>query len=143
MTRPSEISEPVKVADAATSARSVREGGKNSRRRITLAWVAVSCWAFIVWRLGGDAYSAVDTNSIIVEWLRTIFADLDAKRRVHILLGIRKAAHFIEYAILAALTFRAASISAARIWLIASPTEASSVTLTTTGSIIPPAESSE
>jgi len=83
-------------------------------RRIGLAWAAVVVWAGIVWALGGDAFSATRTNSTIVQIFQALFGDLDMHTRYRILMGVRKSAHFIEYAILAILTFRAALISASR-----------------------------
>jgi VanZ family protein len=83
-----------------------------SRRRVVLAWVAVLCWAAVIWRLGGDDYSASETSSMLVEWLRALFMDLDPSTRYRILIAVRKCAHFVEYGILALLTFRAAWISA-------------------------------
>ncbi len=84
------------------------------RRRIVIAWVAVALWAAIIWRLGGDDFSAKETSSILIEWFQALFEKLHPRTRYQILIGVRKSAHFIEYAILAILTFRAAVISAGR-----------------------------
>ena len=64
---------------------------KRPTRRTMLAWFWVLCWGGTIWTLGGD-------------W----------RTRYRILVAIRKSAHFIEYAILALLTFRAALLSAGR-----------------------------
>ena len=84
------------------------------RRRIVVAWLAVFCWAGVIWRLGGDDFSAEQTSSMLIEWLRALSADLDPRTRYRLIIGFRKSAHFIEYSILALLTFRAAMISAGR-----------------------------
>lgn len=46
--------------------------------------------------------------------MRWFTDDLDPRSRYRLLVGIRKSAHFIEYAVLALLTFRAALISTGR-----------------------------
>ncbi|MEZ4290930.1 MAG: VanZ family protein [Myxococcota bacterium] len=47
-------------------------------------------------------------------WLDWLIGDMDCRTRYRIYLGARKAAHVVEYAILALLTFRAALITAHR-----------------------------
>ena len=78
-----------------------------------LAWLWVVCWGGMIWTLGGDAFSFSETNETIMPWLDWLTGDLDWRTRYRIYVAVRKAAHFIEYAILALLTFRAA-LSAAR-----------------------------
>jgi VanZ family protein len=79
-----------------------------------IAWGLVALWAAIVWVLGGDAFSSSATSPGILEWLRWLVEDLDDRTRAKLLMGLRKSAHFTEYAILAVLTFRAALLSAPR-----------------------------
>lgn len=84
------------------------------RRRSVLAWSIVAAWAGVIWTLGGDDWSLQETSrrlSPILEW---IFGDIDGGTKWRIYLAVRKSAHFVEYAILALLTFRAALISAPR-----------------------------
>jgi hypothetical protein len=83
-------------------------------RRTLLAWFLVVCWAGMIWTLGGDSFSFSETSDTIMPWLDWLTGDLDWRTRYRILVAIRKFAHFIEYAILALLTFRAALLSAAR-----------------------------
>jgi len=82
--------------------------------RMILAWFCVAFWGGIIWILGGDSFSFSDTNDEIMPWLDWLTGDLDWRTRYRIYVAIRKSAHFIEYAILALLTFRAALLSAAR-----------------------------
>ena len=77
-----------------------------------LAWLWVVCWAALIWTLGGDSFSFTKTNQTIFPWLDWLTGDLDYRTRYQIYVSIRKAAHFVEYAILALLTFRAAFIAA-------------------------------
>ena len=85
---------------------------RRSMRRIVLAWTLVVCWGALIWTLGGDSFSFSDTNDAIIPWLDWLTGDLDYRTRYRIYVGIRKSAHFIEYAILALLTFRAALLAA-------------------------------
>ncbi len=87
---------------------------RSARRRIALAWLWASLWAAVIWKLGGDEFSAPATNARLLEWLRWLVSDLDPISRYRLAIGLRKSAHFVEYAILALLTFRAALISAGR-----------------------------
>ena len=87
---------------------------QRSKRRIGIAWFLVATWTAVVWTLGGDEFSLAETSkrmSSIIEW---IFGDIDGRQKWRIFLMIRKSAHFVEYAILALLTFRAALLSAPR-----------------------------
>lgn len=84
------------------------------RLRILLAWLWVALWAGVIWQFGTDRFSLTQTSSvmaIIVEW---IFGDVDLPTRYKLYALIRKTAHFVEYAILALLSFRAAWLTAPR-----------------------------
>ena len=87
---------------------------RRRRRRIVLAWTWVVLWAGVIWVLGGDGFSDSATRPELLEWLRRLFGEFDPQTRRRMLLALRKSAHFVEYAILAVLTFRAALISAGR-----------------------------
>ena len=87
-------------------------------RRIVFAWLAVAAWGAAIWSLGGDDFSASNTSSTLVDWLRALFAELDAKARYRLIVAIRKSAHFVEYSIFALLAFRAAMLSAGRNQLV-------------------------
>ena len=84
------------------------------RRRIALAWLFVFLWAGVIWTLGGDDYSLQETSRFLSPVIEFIFGELDGPKKWRIYLAVRKSAHFVEYAILALLTFRAALISAPR-----------------------------
>jgi len=83
-------------------------------RRKLIAWAWVVGWALVIWTFGGDSFSLTETNDMIIPWLDWLTGDLDYRTRYKIYVGIRKSAHFIEYAILALLTFRASLIAASR-----------------------------
>ena len=85
---------------------------KTRRRRIALAWSFVVVWAGVIWTLGGDDWSLQQTSRFLSPLIEFIFGELDGPTKWRIYLGVRKSAHFVEYAILALLTFRAALISA-------------------------------
>ena len=83
-------------------------------RRRLLPWLWVACWASLIWAFGGDSFSFSESGNTILPWLDWLTGDLDYRTRYRIYIAIRKSAHFIEYAILAMLTFRASLISASR-----------------------------
>ncbi|MAG32127.1 MAG: hypothetical protein CL908_14690 [Deltaproteobacteria bacterium] len=85
-----------------------------SGRRIVAGWLLVAFWAGLIWMLGGDDFSLQDTNQTMSAWFGWLIGDLDYRTRYKIYFFARKSAHFIEYAILALLTFRAAVITANR-----------------------------
>jgi VanZ family protein len=68
----------------------------------------------MIWMFGGDAFSFSESSDTILPWLDWLTGDLDYRTRYRIYIAMRKSAHFIEYAILALLTFRASLISARR-----------------------------
>ncbi len=90
-------------------------GKKPGRRRLVFAWLCVALWAGVIWQLGGDGFSFAETGRSMwwpmVEWL---IGDIDAATRWRMHVAIRKSAHFVEYGILALLTFRAALLSVNR-----------------------------
>ena len=90
-----------------------RAHDRRLRRRV-LAWVWVVAWAAIIWNFGSDQFSFTESSDTILPWLDWLTGDLDYRTRYRIYVAIRKSAHFIEYAILALLTFRAAMIAARR-----------------------------
>jgi VanZ family protein len=87
---------------------------KRPLRRRLLPWLWVACWATLIWTFGGDSFSFSESGNTILPWLDWLTGDLDYRTRYRIYIAIRKSAHFIEYAILAMLTFRASLISASR-----------------------------
>jgi VanZ family protein len=87
---------------------------RRRRRRLIFAWGLVLGWAGVIWLLGSDPFSASSTSPSLLEWLGWLVSDLDPRSKYRLLVLIRKSAHFIEYAILAILAFRAALLSAPR-----------------------------
>lgn len=87
---------------------------RRRRRRIVLAWAFVALWAGVIITLGGDDWSLQETSRFLSPMIEWIFGDIDGPTKWRIYLAVRKSAHFVEYAILALLTFRAALISAPR-----------------------------
>lgn len=83
-------------------------------RRIGLAWLWVVLWAGVIWQLGTDSFSLRRTSPVMQRVIAWLFGELDLPTRYQLYALIRKSAHFVEYAILALLAFRAALLSAAR-----------------------------
>jgi VanZ family protein len=73
------------------------------------AWAAVAVWAAFIFSLSGDQFSDVHTAA----WLSGIFGALrvppDVVETGNLI--VRKAAHFVEYAVLAILSWRAARLT--------------------------------
>ncbi|MBY0400726.1 VanZ family protein [Myxococcota bacterium] len=90
------------------------DGTHRSRQRIVLAWLLVVLWAAVIWQFGTDAYSLRRTSNFMQWVIEGLIGPVDPATRYKLYILFRKSAHFIEYAILALLSFRAALLSAAR-----------------------------
>ncbi len=88
--------------------------GARSRRRLFWAWLLVAIWAAVIWTLGGEGFSFRETSRTFSPFFDWLFGDLDRATKWRMMIALRKSAHFVEYAILALLTFRAALLSAPR-----------------------------
>ena len=88
------------------------------RKRIWLAWLWVALWAVVIWQFGTDTYSLQRTSRFLQPLIAWLLGEVDLATRYKIYMITRKSAHFIEYAVLAYLAFRAALLTAAsaRIW---------------------------
>ncbi|MFP6654599.1 MAG: VanZ family protein [Myxococcota bacterium] len=82
-----------------------------SIRRITVAWMWVAGWGGLIWILGSDSFSLADMKRTLLPWLDWLTGNLEDRIRNQIFFGIRKAAHFSVYAILALLAFRVTFIA--------------------------------
>jgi len=72
-----------------------------------LWWLAVALWVAAVLGLSSDRFSAESTSRVLAPLLRWMLPELRAETEQLLLHGLRKAAHAFEYAVLAALTYRA------------------------------------
>lgn len=78
---------------------------------IAVAWLVAAGWAGLVWGLGSDALASPTTSRILgplIEWLLPEWTPAEKWRLVGF---VRKSAHVVEYAILAALVLRASLVS--------------------------------
>jgi VanZ family protein len=71
------------------------------------AWGAVALWALVVWSLGDDGFSATRTSRVLGPLVAWLFPELSDAATAQLLFGIRKAAHVVEYGLLALLSLRA------------------------------------
>jgi VanZ family protein len=81
--------------------------GSRPGKEIALAWLCVVVWIAAVQIFASGSFSANETSRFIGPLLRWLFPDADAVSVATMHLAIRKAAHFVEYAILALLALRA------------------------------------
>jgi VanZ family protein len=76
-------------------------------RKTAAQWSLVAAWtAFILWA-GSDAYSADNTSRFLGPLVRWLLPDASPQTQEAWLFGLRKAAHVVEYGILAAVTWLA------------------------------------
>ena len=89
--------------------------------KIALAWLWAVTWIALVQIFAGEAFSASQTSRFIGPLLRWLLPGADAELIATAHFAIRKAAHFIGYAILALLALRAFRLSFDRplAWLAA------------------------
>jgi len=96
----------------------VRRETTRRLRNILWYWVPAVAWMAMVLFASSDPFSAKHTGEILRAVLTWIVGQVDAATfgLVHFL--IRKSAHFIEYAILSALWFRAIRVHLGSLWRI-------------------------
>lgn len=80
---------------------------KRAWGRIVGAWGLVALWTAAIWFVSGDSGGAHYTSGVIEPLLRWLFPEIGAGQLYRIHVAIRKLAHVAEYALLAALAFRA------------------------------------
>jgi len=88
---------------------------------IALAWLSVLAWVAVIQIFASGSFSAYETSRVIGPLLRWLFPGADAESVAAVHYSIRKAAHFVEYAILALLALRAFHSRSSRplVWLVA------------------------
>ena len=96
-------------------------GATRSGRKICGAWLWTAVWIAVIHALASDRFSADDTSRFIGPLLRWLLRDAGAESLAAAQFAIRKASHFMEYAILSLLGLRALRMSFARptAWLAA------------------------
>ena len=80
-------------------------------RRILLAWLSVAAWTAVIWSVSSESFSAQATEHFFVPFLRWLEPAISWRTIRDIHSAIRKTAHLTEYAVLAALAFRAFRVS--------------------------------
>jgi len=96
-------------------------GGTRSGRKICVAWLCTALWIAVIHALAGDQFSADDSSRIIGPLLRWLLRDASPEWIAATHVAVRRAAHVVEYAILALLALRALRLSFDRstAWLAA------------------------
>ena len=93
---PTAVSRPVSVSH------------RGSRR---IAWLYVALWIVMIQTLGGDSFSSSETSRLLGPLLHGLFPEAGTELLGQIQFAIRKAAHFVEYGVLALLCIRAWRLS--------------------------------
>jgi VanZ family protein len=70
-------------------------------------WLLVVLWTGLIIWAGSDSYSLAKTSRVLLPLLRWLLPDADPRTHWEVIFALRKAAHLIEYAILAWLTWLA------------------------------------
>jgi VanZ family protein len=76
-----------------------------------LAWLSALLWIAIIQTLGSSDFSSSETSRLLGPLLLWLFPDSSAELLHSVQFGIRKAAHVVEYGILALLWHRAWRLS--------------------------------
>jgi VanZ family protein len=79
-------------------------------------WLPVLLWMIFIFIGSGDLMSAEHTSRFLIPFLRWIAPDMSPATLAAIQLLVRKCAHLTEYAILAALLYRAFRQDQDRFW---------------------------
>jgi hypothetical protein len=101
---------PLGVDRRAVRGRNLRPAS-GPRSEIALAWFWVAAWIALVQIFASGSFAASETSRFIGPLLRWLFPGADPMSVEGAHFAIRKAAHFVEYAILALLALRAFRLS--------------------------------
>ncbi len=71
------------------------------------AWVAVALWVGVILFASSDSFSEAHTGSWLRFLLQAVVGEISAERFAIVHQIVRKAAHFVEYAVLGCLALRA------------------------------------
>jgi VanZ family protein len=85
-------------------------------RTLVSRWMPVIAWMLLIFAGSTDALSAEHTSRFLVPFLRWLNPDISFATLAAIQLFMRKMGHLTEYAILAALLWRALRDSALKFW---------------------------
>lgn len=78
---------------------------------IRVAWLYVALWIVVILLLGSDLFSSSETSRFLGPLLHWLFPDASPELLGRVQFAIRKAAHVVEYGILALLCIRAWRLS--------------------------------
>lgn len=90
-----------------TATSPVRLSPAPKRRSLLIHWIPVALWMLLIFSASGDAKSAQHSAFFLDPLLNWLLPNASGAQRELVVLGIRKLAHVTEYAILAALVWRA------------------------------------
>ena len=76
-------------------------------RRAATRWLLAAAWTIVILWAGSDSYSAARTSRYLLPLVRWLLPDASFQTHWEVLVFLRKAAHVVEYAILAWLAWLA------------------------------------
>jgi len=76
-------------------------------RKTAALWLFAAAWTALILWAGTDTYSAAKTSRFLLPIVRWLLPDANIQTHWQLLVSLRKAAHVVEYAILAWLTWLA------------------------------------
>jgi VanZ family protein len=91
----------------ATLERALLPCGVPNRRVIMIYWVPVLAWMCVIFSASSDQKSFQHSSRLIAPVIRWLFPHMPEAEVGELVFGVRKLAHFAEYAVLAMLLWRA------------------------------------
>lgn len=106
------------MPETATHRQTTQPAPHASMTTVLSYWIPAVAWMGMVLLASTDALSAKNTAVILRAVLTWIFGPVDPSTFDLVHLLVRKSAHFVEYAILSALWFRALHVHLTSLWRI-------------------------
>jgi VanZ family protein len=94
-----------------TSIAAAGYGLHSMRREAITTWAALMALTVLIWNLGSDDFSSIETSRFLRPLLDWLFPGLSAEGLDAVHFAVRKGAHALEYGVHAVLTLRAVVIT--------------------------------
>lgn len=84
-----------------------KNGHPKINRKIAILWGLAAAWTAVILWAGSDSYSAAKTSRFLLPFVRWLMPDAGFHEQWQVLVFLRKAAHVVEYGLLAWLAWAA------------------------------------